>query len=64
MSTSAVRARRHTVLQERGARRWNVILEHTSPVLGSVLGKIGQGGDPGIVKPGRNQGRWARGAGR
>ena len=52
-----MRARRHVRLQERRAQRRNEILEHASPVLGSDLGKIGQAGDPGILKPGRNLGR-------
>ena len=59
-----MRTRSHAILQERGARCRNAILEHASLVLGSGLGKIGQAGDPGIVKPGRDQGRsGARGAG-
>ena len=44
-----MRARRHSILQERGARRRNEILEHASPVLCSGLGKISQTGDLGIV---------------
>ena len=60
-----MRARRLAVVQERGARRRNEILEHASPVLCSGLGKIGQAGDPGIVTPGRDRGRLgARCAGR
>ena len=38
-----MRARKHAILHERGARRRNAILEHAGPVLGSNLGKIGQG---------------------
>ena len=38
------------ILQERGARRRDAILEHASVVLGSALGKIGQAGDPGVVQ--------------
>ena len=47
-----MRARRHAILPECCARRWNVILELASPVLGSGVGKIVQADDPGIVKPG------------
>jgi len=48
-------ARKHAILHERGARRQNAILEHADPVLGSALGKIGQGstGDgDALAKPG------------
>ena len=60
-----MRARRLAILQERGVRRRNEILEDASPVLCSGLSKIGQAGDPGIVTPVRDRGRsGARGAGR
>ena len=62
--TARVCARMHATLQERCARRRNAILEHASPVLGSGLGKTGQPGDPGIVRPGRCRGcSGARGTG-
>ena len=58
-------ARRDAILHARGAQRRNKIFEHASPVLGSVLGKIGQVSDSGIVTPRRGRGRQgARGAGR
>ena len=63
-----MRARKHAILHERCARSRNAILEHASPVLGSSLGKIGQGstGDGDAHCPGETggaQGRGARGAG-
>ena len=58
-------ARRDAILHARGARRWNEILEHASPVLGSGLSKIGRTGDSGIVTPKLDRGgSEARGAGR
>ena len=42
LAGARMRARKHAILHERGARRRNAILEHAGPVLGSALGKIGQ----------------------
>ena len=57
-----MRARKHAILHERCARRQNAILEHAGPVLGSALGKIGQGVNRGWYRPGETGGARGRGA--